>query len=80
MFCSPILECGVGTFKSTTANKPCSVCPSNSVSISTGAAECTCVTGYYRAPTDDRGDPCTSESRTLHTHILQTTERTCSVQ
>ena len=56
-------ECGVGTFKSTTSNSPCSACPANSMSSSTGATVCACVPGHYRASTDDPSDACTSESQ-----------------
>ena len=31
------------------------------MSSSTGATVCACVTGYYRASTDDPSDPCTSK-------------------
>ena len=49
--------CPAGTYSSP-SNSSCSSCPANSVSESEGLAQCTCRSGFYRAPTGEEDMPC----------------------
>ena len=52
----------MGTFKSTTSNSPCSACPANSMSSSTGATVCACVNRFtIEHLLMNPSDPCTSK-------------------
>ena len=49
--------CQAGTYSSP-ADRNCSACPDNSVSLVEGLAQCTCIEGYYRAATGEEDQPC----------------------
>ena len=51
------LACPAGTYLSP-SNGSCSSCPANSVSETEGLAQCTCVSGHYRATTGEEDLPC----------------------
>ncbi|XP_042211507.1 ephrin type-A receptor 4-A-like isoform X6 [Homarus americanus] len=51
--------CQPGKFKDSVGADKCRACPEHSAAPHAGASECRCDTGYYRAPKDRRGMPCT---------------------
>ncbi|XP_017482217.1 PREDICTED: ephrin type-B receptor 2-like, partial [Rhagoletis zephyria] len=51
--------CSPGTFKPVVGDELCRSCPAHSKSSYRGATECRCDAGYYRAPKDPKGMPCT---------------------
>ncbi|KAF4078368.1 hypothetical protein AMELA_G00198450 [Ameiurus melas] len=51
--------CGPGQYKASMGVSACRVCPTNSNTHSPGAAVCSCLPGYYRAPTDMPDMACT---------------------
>jgi len=53
-------QCGVGKYKPVKGDSMCSVCPPHSTAVHTGSLYCSCNQGYYRAPADNQGAPCTS--------------------
>ena len=63
--------CSEGYFKSFQGNDSCEECPDNSNSTSSGATNCTCLTGYYRSKYEDVSSACTSEYH-YHLHYLYT--------
>ncbi|KAG7174793.1 Ephrin type-A receptor 4-like [Homarus americanus] len=55
----PYVLCQPGKFKDSVGADKCRACPEHSAAPHAGASECRCDTGYYRAPKDRRGMPCT---------------------
>ncbi|XP_043819227.1 ephrin type-B receptor 4 [Dromiciops gliroides] len=52
--------CMQGAFKPLAGDGPCQLCPANSQSNSFGSTICQCRIGYFRAPKDPLGAPCTT--------------------
>ncbi|RUS79481.1 hypothetical protein EGW08_012749, partial [Elysia chlorotica] len=70
--------CPSDQYKWSEGEGPCSPCPNYSYSNG-AAAECTCHTGYFRSPRDDKSEPCTkppSEPRNLRIHTQTPTSVT----
>ena len=63
--------CSPGTFKPVVGDELCRSCPAHSKSSYRGATECRCDAGYYRAPKDPKGMPCTRKLNCLFS-ILKT--------
>ena len=55
------IACLEGHFKSFQGNDLCKVCPDNSNSTTSGATNCTCITGYYRSGYEDVTTNCTGK-------------------
>ncbi|XP_063865644.1 ephrin type-B receptor 1-B-like isoform X8 [Scylla paramamosain] len=51
--------CPPGKYKDSVGADECRDCPEHSAAAHAGASECRCDTGYFRAPKDPRGMPCT---------------------
>ncbi|XP_076066161.1 eph receptor tyrosine kinase isoform X4 [Oratosquilla oratoria] len=51
--------CPPGKFKDSVGSSECQDCPEHSAAPHSGATECRCDTGYYRATKDPRGQACT---------------------
>lgn len=54
--CTP---CSENRYKWSEGFGPCQDCPSFSHAATPGSSQCTCVGGYYRAPSDTKDRPCT---------------------
>uniref|UniRef100_A0A673GD84 receptor protein-tyrosine kinase n=1 Tax=Sinocyclocheilus rhinocerous TaxID=307959 RepID=A0A673GD84_9TELE len=52
--------CEPGYYKSTDSSQPCEVCPENTKRSGHGALLCSCMEGFFRAPTDPNSAPCSS--------------------
>ena len=55
------VACSPGSYKDAVGNLNCSACPAKSNSTSSGAVECICELGYYRAMDETAADPCTGK-------------------
>ncbi|XP_062872054.1 ephrin type-A receptor 2 [Trichomycterus rosablanca] len=53
-------ECKPGFFKASVSNEACEPCPKNTRPSSPGAATCSCLDGFYRAPDDPLTAPCSA--------------------
>uniref|UniRef100_A0A673GFD3 receptor protein-tyrosine kinase n=1 Tax=Sinocyclocheilus rhinocerous TaxID=307959 RepID=A0A673GFD3_9TELE len=49
--------CEPGYYKSTDSSQPCEVCPENTKRSGHGALLCSCMEGFFRAPTDPNSAP-----------------------
>ena len=58
ILCTACLE---GRFKSFQGNASCKECPENSNSTTSGATNCTCITGYYRSRYENVTVACTGK-------------------
>ena len=67
IFFSIAIACGAGKYRSD-LDSTCKVCPPNSKSASAASAECPCLSGYFRAPSEGAGASCTGEVIILHSH------------
>jgi len=57
--CFTLLGCTPQMYKWETGNSHCLNCPRYSEAPDPGAAECTCVAGYFRGPSEEKDRPCT---------------------
>ena len=55
------VACMRGEYKSIQGNEDCVECPENSNSTQTGATSCDCVSGYYRASSENITVKCTGK-------------------
>ena len=62
--------CPAGTYRSATDPvTSCLPCPNNTVTTGVAVAECPCLSGFYRSPSEGPGDGCTGESfKVKHKH------------
>ncbi|XP_067946517.1 ephrin type-B receptor 2-like isoform X2 [Watersipora subatra] len=77
------IPCEAGKYKSTAANEECVGCPENSESTMRGLAECTCMSGFYRAVDEPAHIACTqppSEVRSLEVEKLSSNSVTLTWQ
>ncbi|NWW45903.1 EPHA2 protein, partial [Pedionomus torquatus] len=51
--------CPPGSFKATVSSSGCQPCPPHTLPSPAAAAACPCQDGFFRAPDDPPGDPCT---------------------
>ncbi|NXY90351.1 EPHA2 protein, partial [Alcedo cyanopectus] len=51
--------CPPGSFKAGVSPNECQPCPSNTIPSPAASASCPCQDGFFRAPDDPPGDPCT---------------------
>ncbi|XP_078697641.1 ephrin type-B receptor 3-like isoform X3 [Branchiostoma floridae x Branchiostoma belcheri] len=68
--------CHDGTFKPEAGNDACQSCPARSQASYAAATICACHNGFYRAETDQPGDPCTappSKPRNIVSTVNKTT-------
>ncbi|KAI8488368.1 Ephrin type-B receptor 3, partial [Branchiostoma belcheri] len=68
--------CHDGTFKPDAGNDACQSCPARSQASYAAATICACHNGFYRAETDQPGDPCTappSKPRNIVSTVNKTT-------
>ncbi|XP_072305565.1 ephrin type-A receptor 2 [Eucyclogobius newberryi] len=67
-------ECPQGFFKPSASGDKCQPCPANTQEQGTGAATCSCLEGYYRAPSDSEMDPCSGLPSAPQNLVASTTQ------